>query len=153
MIIVRFVRGNSIPARAIQMFTWGYWNHVELYTKTGYLGAQPEGGYQIRPYNYTKFDKEIFRGIELDAAKEANFWQWQYAQIGKPYDWTAILGLVAHRDWQEDDQWFCSEAVAAGFEQINEPILNEYHSQSYKITPRDIALSTRLIDVAKPEGT
>lgn len=153
MIVVRFVRGNSIPARSIQFFTWGYWNHVELYTKTGYLGAQPEGGYIIRPYSYTTFEREMFRGIELSPEKEAAFWKWQYAQIGKPYDWTAIFGLVARRDWQEDDAWFCSEVIAAGFEQVSESILNDYGKEWYKITPRDVALATRLIDVPKPLGT
>lgn len=153
MIVVRFVRGNSLVDRGIQFFTWGYWNHVELYTKTGYLGAQPQGGYRIRAYNYMSFEKEMFRGIELGPEKEAEFWKWQYAQIGKPYDMTAIFGLVARRDWQEDDQWFCSEVVAAGFEAINEPLLNDYGKEYYKITPRDVALSTRLTDVPKPQGT
>lgn len=35
------------------------------------------------------------------------------AQMGKPYDWTALFGMVMQRDWQEDDSWFCSELVEA----------------------------------------
>lgn len=37
------------------------------------------------------------------------------AQIGKPYDWTAIYGfLVSNRNYQEDDAWFCIELLAYG---------------------------------------
>lgn len=32
--------------------------------------------------------------------------------LGKPYDYTGILGLGINRDWQENDMWFCSEDVA-----------------------------------------
>lgn len=33
-------------------------------------------------------------------------------KLGKPYDYTGILGLGVNRDWQEQDSWFCSEDVA-----------------------------------------
>ena len=34
------------------------------------------------------------------------------SKLGKPYDYTGILGLGVNRDWQENDMWFCSEDVA-----------------------------------------
>lgn len=34
------------------------------------------------------------------------------SKLGKPYDFTGILGLGIKRDWQEDDSWFCSEDVS-----------------------------------------
>ena len=37
-------------------------------------------------------------------------------------DVTAIVGLGLHRDWQEDDRWFCSELVAWAFEKAGEPL-------------------------------
>jgi uncharacterized protein YycO len=36
-----------------------------------------------------------------------------YKQVGKKYDYTAILGMLMRRDWKEDDDWFCSELVEA----------------------------------------
>ena len=47
-------------------------------------------------------DSEHFRSI-LSIAK---------SKLGKPYDYTGILGLGINRDWQENDMWFCSEDVA-----------------------------------------
>lgn len=44
------------------------------------------------------------RQAVLDAAR---------SQIGKPYDWTALVGiLLQDRNWAEDDAWFCFEHVA-----------------------------------------
>lgn len=42
------------------------------------------------------------------------------SQIGKPYDYTALLGPGLHRDWQKDDAWFCSELGAWSFAQACE---------------------------------
>ena len=44
------------------------------------------------------------------------------SQIGKPYDYTAILGLGLRRDWQEEDAWFCSELVAWAFQHAGDPL-------------------------------
>jgi hypothetical protein len=41
------------------------------------------------------------------------------AQVGKPYDNTAIEAFVFGRDWRQDDAWFCSELAAACLEQAN----------------------------------
>ena len=44
------------------------------------------------------------RKAVLDAAR---------SQIGKPYDWTALVGIMLkNRNWAEDDAWFCFELVA-----------------------------------------
>ncbi len=34
------------------------------------------------------------------------------SKLGKPYDFTGILGVGVNRDWQEPDSWFCSEDVS-----------------------------------------
>jgi hypothetical protein len=39
-------------------------------------------------------------------------------QIGKPYDWTAILALLMDRDWRDSGAWFCSELVVAALEAV-----------------------------------
>lgn len=152
MIILRFVHGTSFFDKCIQQFTWGYWNHVELWTPAGYFGAQPEGGVQCRPFGYDtgKFSDEAFRCIELCPRDQSRFWVWTYAQKGKPYDWTGIFGLVARRDWKEPDSWFCSELIAAAFDAIGCPVVNPFQNQHYKITPRDLGLLPTFKDCPKP---
>lgn len=57
-------------------------------------------------------------------------------QIGKPYDWTALFGLLLHRDWQEDDSWFCSELVAWAFAQGGDPLFRP--EALHRVTPQHL---------------
>ncbi len=63
-----------------------------------------------------------------------------HAQVGKPYDYTAIAGFLARRDWREDDSWFCSELQAAAFEAGRRPLLNPTISIN-RISPGLLELS------------
>jgi uncharacterized protein YycO len=57
-------------------------------------------------------------------------------QVGKPYDLTALFGLLMHRDWQEDDSWFCSELVAWVFAQGGTPLFRP--EAMHRITPQHL---------------
>ena len=58
------------------------------------------------------------------------------SQIGKPYDLTALFGLLMHRDWQEDDSWFCSELVAWAFSRGGSPLFRR--EVMHRITPQHL---------------
>lgn len=58
------------------------------------------------------------------------------SQLGKPYDWTAVAGLGLHRDWQEEDSWFCSELVAWAADQAGEPWFRQEALR--RITPQHL---------------
>ena len=47
---------------------------------------------------------------------------WAVTQTGKPYDLTAIFGILVDRNWRAEDSWFCSELVAAAFEHTFMPL-------------------------------
>lgn len=58
------------------------------------------------------------------------------SQLGKPYDYTAVLGLGLHRDWQQDDSWFCSELTAWSFQQAGSPLFRT--GASRRVKPQDL---------------
>ncbi|KAG0188260.1 hypothetical protein DFQ28_005152 [Apophysomyces sp. BC1034] len=58
------------------------------------------------------------------------------SQIGKPYDYTAILGLGLRRDWQQDDAWFCSESVAWAFDSAGHPLFRP--DSLRRVTPQHL---------------
>jgi uncharacterized protein YycO len=63
--------------------------------------------------NFTKiYDRVIIQDLPLPNEEAAiNF---LLEQIGKPYDWTAIFGIVFRNGkWTDLDSWFCSELVEA----------------------------------------
>ena len=47
------------------------------------------------------------RSIPVDDKAAARHWLTR--QVGKGYDWTALVGFAFRRDWQLTDKWFCSE--------------------------------------------
>ena len=58
------------------------------------------------------------------------------SQVGKPYDLTALFGLLVRRDWQEADAWFCSELTAWAFQQGGSPLFRP--EALYRITPQHL---------------
>jgi hypothetical protein len=56
--------------------------------------------------------------------------------VGKPYDLTALFGLLMRRDWQEEDRWFCSELVGWAFAQGGSPLFRA--DALHRITPQNL---------------
>ena len=115
-----YTRSHHLSSAAIRLATWGDFSHV----------AQIDG---------PKVIESVFRdGVREDsldnAIARASRWaivEYRHrnpaamiaaarSQIGKPYDKTGALGLGLHRDWQEDDAWWCSELIPWAAEQAGE---------------------------------
>jgi uncharacterized protein YycO len=73
--------------------------------------------------------------IDIPCDEEAA-WSWAAAQVGKPYDLTALFGWLSGRDWQEEDSWFCSELVAAAFDKAGSPLFRE--GTMSRVTPQHL---------------
>jgi len=63
--------------------------------------------------NFTKiYDRVIIQDLPLPNEEAAI--SFLLEQIGKPYDWTAIFGIVFRNGkWTDLAKWFCSELVEA----------------------------------------
>jgi uncharacterized protein YycO len=144
MAVIRLVSGKGISSNIIKLGTFSEWSHVDLVTPDyQFLGARIDGGVQVRKPGYDiPYKTQCFVDVPLNAAQEQRLWDFANAQVGKPYDWTAILGIAFRRDWREDDAWFCSELVAAAFEQAGRPLLQGLLN---RITPRDISISPYVV--------
>ena len=122
---------------AIRFSTRSWASHVEFLLDDGRtFGAKKDGvKYRLASAcrHYTRVELYTAPGIE-DA------FLWATSQSGKPYDFSAIFGIALDRDWRQTDSWFCSELVAAAFEQVSMPILNP-GTVVWRVTPRDILLS------------
>jgi uncharacterized protein YycO len=79
------------------------------------MGGKPPG-VQIRPAGYRKWPVVIVYTIVAGPGQEADFWDFLMAQIGKPYDWRAIIAFAINRDWRDDSAWYCSELQARALE-------------------------------------
>lgn len=143
MITLQFSSTKEYSSRLIRFFTWSWASHVDFVLPDGkLLGAlalEGGGGVQYhdlhKPSYYTRVER-----YEVDAPDSVL--DFAKSQIGKPYDWAGIFGVVArNRSWERDDRWFCSELAAWSFQQAGVPLL---HEVSYRITPRDVLISPLL---------
>jgi uncharacterized protein YycO len=136
MVTIQFSTSKGIPSAAIRLFTWSWASHVDLVLPSGDLvGAIPGEGVKIHNTEYYKSQQ-----FTVDAPESV--YDFALTQLGKPYDWAGIFGLVTRdRNWENDDKWFCSELAAWSFKQAGCPLLNEV---AYRITPRDLLISPLL---------
>jgi hypothetical protein len=145
MITIRFVTGNDFISSWIRLFEYGFWaTHVETLMPDGtLLGAHARDGVQARPRDYDKgrFLKEEFVHIPATPEQTEGFHTFLGAQIGKPYDFKAIFGIVLQRDWRNDKAWMCSELVTAGFCQDKVGLFPPHLATKFsRVTPRDLLL-------------
>lgn len=144
MIRLRFVTsGNSAISKMIQFAQYGFWaSHTEAVMPDGMLlGAHIDGGVMERPtgYDLAEFTHQQFVDLPADDGMVGRFNEFLRAQVGKPYDVSAIAAFVARRDWQERDSWFCSELQAAALVDCGwfaSPLATQFNH----ITPRDLLL-------------
>lgn len=142
----QFVLGSGISSQAIAWFSAGHFSHVDAVLPGGgyLLGARSDRvghrppGVEIRPPAYEKWKERVVMSLEVEPSRAKKFGEFLNAQLGKPYDKTAIWGFAAGRDWREDDSWFCSELQPAALEYSN--ILPALYAPVNKITPAGFAI-------------
>ena len=95
----------------IRAITWSPWSHVAIIDGSEVIEAvYPQVRIASLAETIARHSAHAiseFPCADPDAAIKA-----ARSQVGKPYDLTALFGMALHRDWQEDDSWFCSELVA-----------------------------------------
>lgn len=141
MITLQFSTTSAFISRAIRFITWSEFSHVDVVLPDGGLLGAHLDGVKIRRPETQKFTKTARFTVSMTPEQEARFYEFLYKQVGKPYDKTAIFGILVHRDWQEDDSWFCSELVAAACEYAGVSLIREKRN---RITPRDEVMSPLL---------
>jgi uncharacterized protein YycO len=128
----------GLQSALIRFGTRCEWSHAGFYDaeQDTYLSAHIDGGVRVRTWGEERYSKACLYtapGIE-DAYK------WALTQVGKRYDWKAIIGIASNKDWHDQDHYICSELVAMAFEVTGKPLLNP-DAQVWRITPRDLLLA------------
>lgn len=117
-IVLQFSTTSDLESFAIKVFQHGYWcTHVDTVLPDGtLLGAHFKGGVAIRPPHYDNWSQTKIVKLETTDDIVEDYLAFVRAQVGKPYDTTAIEAFAFGRNWREDDSWFCDELVLAGLE-------------------------------------
>jgi len=131
-----FTNSADIFSRAIRVATWSRWSHVALVDGDRVIEAYPQRGVQIIDTDEVARRSREYALVDLPCREPEAVLSSAASQSGKPYDYTAIVGLGLHRDWQEDDAWFCSELVAWAFAQAGEPLFRDEAIR--RVTPQHL---------------
>lgn len=126
-------KSNSVGSWLLRTVMWSRYSHAVILdgntvTDTTLL----QGG--VKQHDIKDF-LEHFRSYELREIEvdEPAARAWLAEQVGKSYDWTALLSWVVRRDWQEDDAWFCSELCEAMISKFGKP---RFRAEAARISPR-----------------
>jgi len=112
-----------LSSRAIGWFGGGYYSHVDCVLSDGrLLGARSDAvggqkpGVRIRQQDYEVWQRRTLIRIAVTAYQYCEWMRFLEAQLGKPYDRTAIWAFALDRDWREQDSWICSELASRSIE-------------------------------------
>lgn len=157
MVELQFALSDGVEGWAIRMYDHGRWSHVDAVMADGWLlgarddevGGKPSG-VQVRPAGYRQFAATKRVSIPATEQQTQDFQSFLIAQVGKPYDQTAICGFVFDRDWRDPEAWFCSELQGAALETAK-VFGHELATPTDKLTPSGLYLAVSvLVDVTDP---
>ncbi|HJW26438.1 MAG TPA: YiiX/YebB-like N1pC/P60 family cysteine hydrolase [Rhodocyclaceae bacterium] len=132
---VLFCTSRLPGAALIRAVTWSAWSHVALVDGDQVIEAVWPA-VRVAPLAEVIASHSDHVIADLPCHSPEDVIKAARSQVGKPYDLTALAGLLAHRDWQENDRWFCSELVAWAFSQGGSPLFRP--EAMHRITPQHL---------------
>jgi len=144
---LRFVSHPGLFNLACQFAQRDWATHVDIRLRDGWLIGAMGDGVKKRPvgYDFGKFTREEYVPL-IATADEEDIWEsFLESQIGKPYDYGAIMSFFwPWRDWQDFGAWDCAEFAAQGFVECGK-YPKKLAFQASKFTPRDLRLLTAFV--------
>jgi uncharacterized protein YycO len=123
----------GLSSAFLRLVMWSKWSHSAILDGGVVIDTTLwQGGVKSHTSEdfFDHYPTYEVRDIEVDERHAAD---WLNEQIGKGYDWTALLSFVVQRDWQEPDKWFCSELSEAMISKFGKP---RFRASAQRITPR-----------------
>lgn len=146
MVKLLFSTESGLVSAGIRAFTWSPWSHVDIVFGDWMIGAYPGAGVQHIPLAERIAQARDFALFDVPGLDDAKAEDCALAEVGKAYDWSGVVGIGLHRDWQSPDKWFCSELAAYVARQCGVELLGGDYR---RITPGMLALSPVLVPSQK----
>lgn len=139
MVKIFFADSDAIGAKLIKLGTWSNISHTGFLLPDNTVIDSRFGNGGVTHYSFEELCQHYPRVMvyEVDAVPDLAY-DFARKQLGKKYDWTAICGFITHRNWQEDDAWFCSELVAYSCNQTGYQIISD---EAWRVTPKALMSS------------
>lgn len=149
----QFVLGASASSAVIAYASGGprgrTFSHTDAVLPEGLAGARMDqvggcrSGFYVRPTDYgavtptrkgqERWRRRLVMRLYCTPTQRTEWIDFHRAQLGKPYDWRAIVDFGIQRNWREDDAWFCSEEGTTAIERTIRG--SEFYLPAAKVGP------------------
>lgn len=128
-----YSRKRAIGSLLIRAGAWfGPWSHTSIITPEGTVIEAVGSGVREVPLRDAMARASAFEVVQVECPRPAAAIAFARAQIGKPYDFGAILGFIVRRDWQDRECWECTELAEAA---LVEGGRQRWREKVYRIHP------------------
>ena len=112
---VLYVRGHTLGSVLLRNADrWGRWSHCALLSHNGtVIESTVPGGVREVPYIDFLSRHSRVEAVKVSCLRPDRGMAFAQEQIGKPYDWRAVLGNLVRESWERPDAWHCAELVEA----------------------------------------
>lgn len=135
----------------IRACTWSEWSHVAIVDGDDVIEAIALNGVVQGSLANRQARDPRWCLVDVPCADPSAVIASARSQIGKPYDYTAVVGLGLHRVWKDADSWFCSELVAWAFEHAGMPLFRTEAVQ--RVTPQLLWMLHAVNTIHNPQTT
>jgi len=151
--VIGLYRGISLKSRVIRRWTWGEYSHASWIEGTpeqpGEVYEAWTGGCRHLPNHHVGHRPgtviDLF-DVELTWAEHEELIRDFVQDLGKPYDYWALVGFVTHRRSEDPTKWICSEWVFARLKGVGVTL---QRMPAWKVSPAMLAYSP----LVTPAGT
>lgn len=110
---VVFARNHLPGSLAIRLFCRSRWSHVGIVVYNNYvLEATAFNGVVLTPIDEFAQRYSTIEFAKIPVVNKVAALELALDQLGKRYDWMALLGIALRTRWGSAGRWFCSELVA-----------------------------------------
>ena len=135
MVNVIFSRRHHLGSVLLRTGMWSPWSHCGVIE--GDTVIQAAAGMGVVRTPLAEFKRIASRWAVVEFPASETFTAMAAAsQIGKPYDLKGAIGVAVHRNWDDDDAWFCSELVAYALQEAGLPLFRE--GGLFRVTPQHL---------------
>lgn len=128
-------KNGSIFSILLRFLLWSRWSHSAMYDEhtdmvweSTFLGR----GVKRMPFDewVQRYPYHVLRATTITDIGGCR--KWLDEQVGKPYDWKALVGFVFRSTWQDEGAWFCSELTEKAISLFGTP---RFRASAHRITP------------------
>lgn len=129
-----FARRHTVGSLLIRFACWSHWSHVAVLHGDEVIEAVWPRVRTV-PFEEWKREWSAWELVDFPCPDDAAGYAFARAQIGKRYDWTALVGIAFRQDWAKDSWWFCSEHSAASVHAARRTL---FRAKLPRVTPQHL---------------